>query len=59
MVKFFKNPGNGCLNNLNDSVLNVLRKERILSFEGGNSGTHYVESSLKRGFGPVVRQATK
>jgi hypothetical protein len=30
--------------------------ERILSFEGGSSRSHYVESSLWRGFGPVVRQ---
>jgi len=36
-----------------------LGKERILSFEGGSSGSHYVESSLGRGFGPVVRQTTK
>jgi hypothetical protein len=26
-LKLLKNPGNGCLNNLNDPVLNVLRTE--------------------------------
>ena len=29
MIKIVKNPGNGCLNNLNDPVLNVLNKINI------------------------------
>ena len=48
MVKIVKNPGNGRLNNLNDSVRNVLKKEYVRVSNG------WVRVSLWTGLPAVV-----
>jgi hypothetical protein len=40
-------------------ILEATGKERILSFEGGSSRSHCVQSCFGKGFGPAVRQTAK
>ena len=40
-------------------LLDDHKERRILSFEGGRSRSHCVESCFGRGFGPVVRQTAE